>query len=383
MATIIPIWDGHANPIIPGSGSTPFGFYDTDANFVADAPKFADFAARRLGYPLLDVELQSGSFYAVFEEAVSEYSHQVNQFNIRNNMFNLQGAPTSSLVSGRMITPSFDNIVRLSKQYGTEVGVGGDVTWRSGSIDIKQGQQKYDLNALVRDIKHPSESIEVRRVYHNATPAIARYFDPFLGTGLGIQTMMDTFGWGSYSPGVSFTLTPAYHDILRLQAIEFNDQIRKSLYSFELVNNQFKIFPMPNMDYKLWFDYILVSDRADLHTHPGQISDYSNAPYEFMTYAYINSVGRQWIYQYALALAKETLGWVRSKYSNVPIPNAEVTLNGDALISSAATEKQTLIEQLRQTLEELGRDKMAERAKLEAEYVSDQLNRAPLFIYVG
>lgn len=382
MATIIPIWDGSASPIVPGSGSTPFGFYDDDADFCAEAPKFADFAARRLGYPLLDVELQSGSFYAVFEEAVNEYSHQLNQFNIRNNLFNLQGASTTVELTGKVITPNFGTVVRLSKQYGSEAGVGGDVQYRSASIDLKDGQQRYDLNALIRDIKHPSESIEIKRVYHNATPAIARYFDPFLGTGLGIQTMMDTFGWGSYSPGVSFTLTPAYHDILRLQAIEFNDMIRKSLFSFEIVDNQFKVFPIPKQDYKLWFDYIVVSERSDPQAASG-ISDYSNVPYSHVTYANVNSVGRQWIYQYALALAKETLGWVRNKYSNVPIPNAEVTLNGDALISSAATDKQALIEQLRATLEELGRDKMAERAKLEAEYVADQLNRAPLLIYVG
>ena len=84
----ITIWNGSSTFT---SGETPFGFYDADTDFSQSIDKFADWTARRLGYPLVDIELQSGSFYACFEEAVTEYSAQINQFNIKDNLLHLQG----------------------------------------------------------------------------------------------------------------------------------------------------------------------------------------------------------------------------------------------------------------------------------------------------
>ena len=106
------------------TGSTPFGFYDTDTDFQTDADKVASFCASRLGYPTVDVEMGSGSFYACFEEAATEYSAQVNQFNIRDNMLHLQGNATGSNISGKRITPTLGRTVFLSQQYDTEAGAG-------------------------------------------------------------------------------------------------------------------------------------------------------------------------------------------------------------------------------------------------------------------
>ena len=77
-------WSGSADNVI--SGSTPFGIYDTDSEYQTDGPKVASWCAKRLGYPIVDVELVDLNFYACFEEAVSEYSAQVNQFNIKNKV---------------------------------------------------------------------------------------------------------------------------------------------------------------------------------------------------------------------------------------------------------------------------------------------------------
>ena len=164
---------------------------------------------------------------------------------------------------------------------------------------------------------------------------MVKYFDPFVGTGLGSQQMLETFGWGNYSPGVSFMMMPIYGDILRLQAIEFNDQIRKSAYTFELIHNKIKFFPIPNGANftKVWFNYIKKSDRSNpLKGATGTVSDYSNVPYNNVIYSNVNDVGKQWIRKYTLALAKEMLGYIRGKYSALPVPNAEVTLNGADLI---------------------------------------------------
>ena len=147
------IWQGSSSF---ASGQTPYGFYDADSEFSGSGnhsvDRFADWAGRRLGYPIVDIEMQSGSFYACFEEAVTEYSSQVNQFNIRDNLLHLQGQSTGSNLSGKRVTPTLGRTVFLSQQYGTEAGVGGYVDWKKGSITVTKDVQEYDLNALVADI---------------------------------------------------------------------------------------------------------------------------------------------------------------------------------------------------------------------------------------
>ena len=312
-----PIWAGSSTFAV---GQTPYGFYDSDTEFSGSSnhsvDKFADWAARRLGYPIMSVELQSGSFYACYEESISEYSAQVNQFNIKDNLLTLQGQPTGSNVTHKKVTPTLGRTISLSKQYGTEVGVGGNVDWKKGSISVTSGSQEYDLNALFAAVSESGNAIEIKRVYYEGTPAMQRFFDPYATTGYGTINMVEGFGFGNNSPAVSFTLMPLYEDLLRVQAIELNDSIRKSAYSFTLVNNKLRIFPDPEEDSRMYFDYVVTNDRdnplqADYGATTNVISDFSNVPYDNMEFKFINDVGKQWIKKYGLALCKELLGMIR------------------------------------------------------------------------
>jgi len=389
MAEII--WQGSSSF---ASGQTPYGFYDSDTEFSGSSnnsvDKFADWAARRLGYPIMSVELQSGSFYACYEEAITEYSAQVNQFNIKDNLLTLQGSATGSSnnLTHKRVTPTLGRNVFLSKQYGTEAGVGGDVPYYSGSISVKSGSQAYDINSLYADVSESGAAIEIKRVYHEVNPAMQRFFDPYATTGYGTLNTVEGFGFGNYSPAVSFTLMPLFEDLLRVQAIELNDSIRKSAYSFTLQNNKIRIFPDPEEDTTLWFEYVKASDRDNplITEYSGSsdvISDYSNVPYDNMEYKFINDVGKQWIRKYALALCKELLGMIRSKYGTIPIPNADTTLDGDTLRSEAAAEKETLVTQLREMLEQTSRRALLEADKDEAEFLQEKLNKVPYPIYIG
>jgi len=379
------IWQGSSSF---ASGQTPWGFYDSDSSFSSDIDKFADWSARRLGYPIMSVELQSGSFYACFEESISEYSAQVNQFNIKDNLLHLTGQATGSNVTHKRVTPTLGRSVFLSKQYGTEAGVGGDVDWKKGSINITSGSQEYDLNALFADVSESGAAIEVKRVYYEGTPAMQRFFDPYATTGYGTINMVEGFGFGNYSPAVSFTLMPLFEDLLRVQAIELNDSIRKSAYSFTLRNNKVRLFPDPESGSTLYFDYVKVSERDNplITEYSGSsdvVSDYSNVPYNNMEYQFINDVGKQWIRKYGLALTKELLGIIRSKYGTIPIPNADTTLDGDTLRSEAAAEKEGLVTQLREMLEQMSRKALLEADKDEAEYLQEKLSKVPYPIYIG
>lgn len=437
-------------------GKTPFGFFDTDVEFVIFAPKAADWAAKRLGYPVVDVEMIDLQFYACFEEGVAEYSAQVNQFSIKQNMYSLRGTSTSvNLTTSVLQTQPLPFYLKLSEAYGAEVGAGGNVDWRKQSLKVKKGVQTYDLQGLFNHYyicgktgEKKLERIEVKRIFHNPPPSVNKIYDPMASGGMAYQNMLSEFGWGGMSiPGTQFLLRPVNEDLMRLQAIEFNEQVRRSAYGFEVINNKLTIFPIPTKDFTLWFDYVfkrerdiaavqgyvdadefnmipktqtevteetteqVVSSESGTGINDGtpksvagdheeseasevypkrpyaktsdSVTDVSNVPYQFHSFSTINDVGKRWIMKYYLALCKELLGAIRSKYQSIPIPGGETSLDGDALRSEAQQEKEQLITELREDLEVTSRSTTSEQLNQVSDNLQENLRKVPNFLYVG
>tara|TARA_R110000803_G_scaffold114738_1_gene183160 strand:+ start:45 stop:1193 length:1149 start_codon:yes stop_codon:yes gene_type:complete len=380
---VIPIWPGSSSF---SSGSTPFGFYDSDLEFQQDSDKVANFCARRLGYPIVDVELQDLNFYTAFEEAITTYGNELYAYQVRENFLSLEGASNTVDVKNTLLTPTLNRIIDFSQQYGVEAGVGGNVDWYDGLVGLSASVQDYDLNAWAVEQGYDSGDIEIKRVFYESPPAIVRYFDPYAGTGTDLQGLLSTFGFGSYSPGINFLMMPISYDLQKLQAIDFNDQIRKSNYSFEIRNNKLKIFPIPKLTGgALKIQYILKSERAASAFQDGanKITDVSNVPYTNPVYSKINSVGRSWMFEYTLSLVKEMLGYVRGKYGSVPIPGDTVTLNQSDLITAATSEKTALIERLRTYFDETSRKNLLEARTKETEFRKQELNEVPFTIYIS
>lgn len=390
----------------PGSGSVvtssnvPYGFYLNESPnatgsigyFEYDCQASAAWAAKRLGYPIVDIEMLDVNFYACFEEAVSEYGAQVNQFNIRNNMLNLQGMPTSqgqNINAMNVKGSGLPFIVELSKQYGSELGVGGSVEIKKYGVPVTQSVQTYDLQQMIGNNLESGSRVEIRRVFHGPPPAFARIYDPFSMTGMSYSNVLNEMGFAGYSPATQFLMTPIFEDLLRGQAIEFNDMVRKSGFSFEIANNKLKLFPIPTYSHTVYVEYVVEKDKYSntaMFTSGSNydvVSDYSNAPYQNVTYKNINAVGKQWIRKYYLALCKETLGRILQKYTTVPIPGGEVTLDGAELRSEATAEKEILMTQLRENLEASGRAAQMDAKATEAEKIRDTLKSVPLLIYIG
>ncbi len=380
----IPIWPGSSSFF---AGDTPFGFYDNDSNFQTDAELTADWCAKRLGYPLVDVELQAINFFTCFEEAINEYGTQLYNFQIINSFHTLEGNTTGSDLNNKLITPNLGATVNISEQYGSETdGAGGNYELQAGTLAVTASQQKYDLLSAAGSSVSGSEDIYIKRMYHYAPSAINRYFDPYAGTGTGIQSLMQAFGFGNYSPGVNFMLMPIYFDQLKLQAIELNDQIRKSGYHFNIVDNRYlKLFPIPTKNYTLHFEYVLksIANNPNKNTSSNLITDISNVPYANPTYEYINQPGKQWIRKYSLALAKEMLGGIRGKYQSLPIPGDTTTLDYSRLLSEAISEKEKLITELKEILEQTTRVKQLERQNQEADFAQQAFYKVPYQIYIG
>lgn len=379
------VYDG--SPVNP-SGITPFGIFDDDSYFQSDAPRIANYVANRLGYPVLDVELVDKMIYTCFEEAAMTYGSQVNQFQAREHMLSLQGLSTGSVLTQRnIIGSSLPQVIRLSTQYGVEAQSGGNVQIKKGYISASTATQSYDLKALWADPFESGSAIEIRRIYHYMPSAVARYYDPFATTGLGLTNLMGEFGFDGYSPPVTFVMMPAYEDLLRIQAIEINDMIRKSQYSFEVSNNVVRFSPIFKQSATVWFDYVVVGDKEGAgktyNNSTSLVSDYSNLPYNHIPYYSINSIGKNWIFRYTLALAKETLGNVRGKYDNVPIPDQIIKLDGDLLRREGKDERELLIKELRDTLEQTGLQAQMKKQAENAKYMQEMFAKVPSLIYIG
>jgi len=377
---------------------TPFGFYDNDVQFQNDANSVTNFCARRLGWPIENVELQDLNFWTAFEMAVTVYGNELYAYLVRENLVNFEGmsldeAPAT--FQNASITPNYSNIIRVSEQYGAEAGTGGNVTWYSGSVILTGSVQVYDLNQWAEDRGISGSELEIKRVFYQGVPASADYY---YGGGIGLGA-----GWGSffgglggvagYGAGSNFFITPLSYNVAAIQEVELGDTILFSAYSFELINNKLKIFPVPteaDNGIHFWFEYIIKSERyldsiqtGSGASGSGYITNVSNMPYNNPVYSQINSIGRSWIFEYTLAQAKEMLGYVRNKYSQIPIPGAAVTLNGGDLIAAAKDEKDKLIARLREYFDETSRKARLERRKDEAEFAKSELNNVPMTIYIG
>ena len=380
----VPIWEGSSS-FQPGQ--TPFGFYDYQEAFQIDADKVSKFCANRIGYPLVDVELQSGSFYTAFEEAITIYGNELYAYKIRDNILSFEGMPSGSNQNNTIITPNFDIIFRLTQQYGSEAGVGGNVPWYTGIIPLTASVQDYDLNnwAAEQGITG-SLGIEITRVFFQESPAITRYYDPYVGTGFGTMNLFDSFGFGGDSPAVNFLMMPLNYDLAVIQQIEMNDMIRMSNYSFEIHNNKVRLFPIPQTGSgHLVFEYMKRNERIESGSIviPDVVTNVSNVPFANPNYNEINPIGRQWIFEMTLAIAKEMLGYVRGKYSTIPIPNADVTLNQSDLIAAGTAEKVALLERLRSYFDETSRLSSLDRRAKEAEAAMVELELVPQVIYIG
>ena len=376
---------------------TAFGFYNLDSQFQNDANSVTNFCARRLGWPIENVELQDLNFWTAFETAVTVYGNELYAYQIRENLLSLEGLDlaTTPTLNNTLITPNMGNVIRISEQYGTEAGVGGNVNWYSGSVILTASIQDYDLDVWAADNGISGSELEIKRVFYQGVPASATYY---YGGGIGLGA-----GWGSffgglggvagYGYGSNFFVTPLSYNVATIQQVELGNDILLSAYSFELINNKLRIYPVPtegDTGTHYWFQYLLKNER--LHdslltgsgvSGSGYITNVSNVPFNNPVYSQINSIGRSWIFEYTLAQCKEMLGYIRGKYTTVPIPGAEVTLNGPALVAAAEAEKAALIERLRAYFDETSRKSMLERRKDEAEFSQNELNRTPMTIYIG
>jgi len=376
-----------ANTLSP----TPFGFFDSDTQFQSEADSMVTFVKRKLGDDILSVELTSKQIWACFEEAFCEYGAIVNQYQAKSQLSNLIGSSTGSLEGMEQKYPreTLEFALKLAEPYGSTAGVGGSYNTTSGSIQLSQGKQDYDLYSELVDgtgvpifssSLNPSRGkLRIFEVMHFNPQAAYRFFD----TTSAINYLNNEFSFESFTPETVFYVLPVFEDVLRGGQMSMSNKVRRSNYSYLIVGTKIRIYPMPVSDIppRLWFRIgfpqdPLAPDIPDSSIYG--VSNLSNIPFGNFKYSQINSIGRQWTRQYTLALSKELLGLVRSKFGSIPIPGSELQLNGSDLVNNGRDEKEKLITQLKEMLDTLTYDKLLESQATEVENIKKVLQAVPI-----
>jgi hypothetical protein len=381
---------------------TPFGYFDSDTTFQSDADKMAIFVKRMLGDDILSVELTKKQIWSCFENATLEYSKIVNEYAIKSQIGNLLGQPTSSNASSTYPRQTLELLLRQAEPYAMESDVGGSYESKLGYIELISGQQDYNIYS---DLREPSGSfmfqnlssslqtkIKLTEIYH-FSPAVAQQH---LLNASNITNFLATeFKYESYVNSSVFYVLPMFEDVLRRGMLESAYRLRRSNYSYAVYGTTLRIFPIPLMTSpafinKLWIRYRLKPDplNPDYKDSSGNliqdstiknsISNPSNVPFDNIPYKNINSPGKQWVREYTLALATELLGRIRSKMKSIPIPGADLQLNGDDLIAQAREDKEKLISQMKEMMDDLTYDKILEKEANKAESINKQLKYIPM-----
>jgi hypothetical protein len=402
-AIILPVTGNFSNV----AAACPMGIYTGSAEFITGAVKQVKFTYKRLGGDVLDIELTEQNVYANYEEAVLEYSYIVNQHQAKNSLGPALGSPTASFdhkgettagaegASLRYPKFTFDYAFKMGDKFATESGVGGTEPIYSASINTNPGQQDYDLQAIVSSSAASGgvpyadlvgdKRIKIRKMYYISPQQMWRFY----GYYGGLNVVGNFHNYGQYADDSSFQVIPSWHN--KLQAIAYEDHLytRTSHYSYEIIDNKLRLYPIPTSvsTEKFWFRFTIEGlSPFDDNVESGQrgVNNINTLPFQNIPYENINSMGKQWIRRYSLALSKETLGQIRGKFGGqIPIPGDNITLNASDLLGQAKDEQTSLKEELRKLLDETTYDKLIETDKTMIENQNSIIKHAPLGIFVG
>ena len=371
---------------------TPFGFYDAEGDFITEADNMVTFIKRKMGDDILSVELTKKQIFGAFEEAVLEYSSILNQFQAKSQLVNYLGFPTGSAEKPHMETNSqekyprdnLEYLTRFAEPYAMEAGIGGSYNTTSGSIELTSGQQDYDIYTGLKNadgslvFNDAKGKIKIVEVFHFNPQAAYRFFD----TTSAINYLNNEFSFESFTPETIFYVLPVFEDILRAGQLDLSNRVRRSNYSYRVEGTKIRLFPCPSgRNLKLWLRVRQYPDPNSPSYKDATIfgvSNMGNLPFGSIEYNKINSIGRQWIRQFTVALSREILGLIRSKFGSIPVPGAEVTLNGTDLISQGREDKDKLITTLREMLDTMTYDKLIEMQATRAENMNKQLKYVPM-----
>ena len=371
---------------------------------------------RKIGAPVMGVELRDEQLEECVCEAIEEYSSYINNWVMQNRLGEMLGLPSEIDFTLKYVSNSLYFERSFGKAIAEQAGLGtmGTRPIKTEAISLTAGTQIYEIPA----------GREVNEVLW-FTPSFINLFglDPFANTNIAFSE----FG-ASFAGHTLYHVMPVFDTIMTAQAAELRNRVRGSEYSYiirpgENGKKLLFLYPIPrpgnaggynnagigggagtpgtvfyryyetttygNPDYSGntanpgWTGY---SDTKITQGYQGNglVSSPADANLHYISYAQLNSVAQTWVKKYAQALAKELLGiGIRGKFSGtLPIPEAELTLNKDDLISTGREDQKNLKEELKLQLEELNYDKLMQKRAEIQENINKSLSQGPMGLYL-
>ena len=403
-----------AGNLIDVAPALPFGIYSLSAPFISGAADQVAYVYKKLGGDVLDIELTTGNVYAAYEEAVLEYSYLVNLHQASNALPSMLGKTTGSfnqdgeIVSGptnvalKYPKYSLDYFRNIGKAFALEGGLSSNDTIYSASLSTVVDVQDYDLQDIIESASVSGVDVDgnavpyagklgtkkaiIRRVFYRTPQSMWRFF----GYYGGLNAIGNLSSYGQYADDSTFEVIPTWQNKLQAMAYETAIYTRNSHYSYEIKNNKLRLFPVPNIatPQNFWVEFSIPSDpwtesEDGVDTGVNGVNNMNTLPFANIPYESINSIGKQWIRRYALAICKEILGQIRSKFNTLPIPGESVTLNGPALLSEATTEKKELRDELKTILAEMTYPKVVEQQAVMSDNLQKVGQKVPILVFVG
>lgn len=375
----------------------------------SEFPGIVTMVRRSLGEPILLVELDNAQIAQAFENANLEFSRINNTYYVESffaNMLGIRKNYTLYDLQNKLPPMDYSILNKLTTYAGEHAQpYVGNRTPRMGYIDLAAQVEYYDLYSLGVDLTTslPIESyvasvsglsIEFTRVFHDAPPVYNRYYDPYSS----IQQLNTEFGFESYPVETSFYMLPVWMDLARMSTLSMGDMLRKSHYRWSLIGRRIQILPRPKVPFRVYFEYVVLDSNPNLDplmrsslsslayatssSAQNMATNLATVPLTDLTYVNCNSIGKQWIRRYTLAESMWILGWIRSKYSQVPISQTETaTLNGEALMSAGNELKDKLETSLKEELQKMDLADIMQKEAQKAESMNTILKYSPMGIF--
>lgn len=363
--------------------STAFQTYDAQPEFVTASEKVVRYVVRSLGYPITDVELSPQHIFTSFQSATMKYNTIVNQAKIADNMLNVFGTDPDIDLSTSAIYDNLNGVFQISSLYAqqSQIRQSLNVEIRQATIDIQGGVQKYDLRDFIP--QYTSSNIEFVQIYYYPMMYRSNAFDPIVNPGFNMASIMHEFG-GVYSQNAKLVMMPVFETLLKMQSLQLSQNIRRSHIGFQIRKNHIIFMPTPPHDTQIAVQYILKSDKYANSVKQNGVDTIANFPISnYMPYAKINVPGKNWIQRYTLALAKQVLGIIRSKYSSIPYPQGQTSLDGQTLRTEAKEEQDNLVQELKLVLEQTSMHKLLQKKSQMAQNLQLINSKVPLRIFIG
>jgi hypothetical protein len=409
--------------ILPATGTyskvaaaVPFGIYTGSSDFLSGATLQVPYIYKKLGGDVVDIELTAENIYASYEEAVLEYSYIINLHQSKNSLSTFLGETTGTFDhKGDLKTgPANRNLkfprftigysMRVGDGGAAAAGFGGTTPQYSASFSTKTNKQDYDLQAIIQSasasgvddagkgVPYASmvdgKRITVTQVFYKSPRVMWRFYGYY--GGIGVVGNGSTYG--QFADDSTFEIVPTWQNKLQAMMYEDSLQTRTSNYSYEIIDNKLRLFPTPSNwggedARRIWVKFYVNNESTwSPTTYSGSVDGINNMntlPFDNLPYKNINSIGKQWIRKYSLALCKEMLGQIRGKFTTLPIPGESVTLNHSELLSQAKEEQQNLKDKLREMLKEMEYPALAKSDQEVTDAATNVLKVSPLGIFVG